>query len=59
MKFRLKFNHAFTNRDCLHCAILKAYEARDMQFFLQNAKNEIFKILKIFKYNMKFIRAAS
>ena len=22
MKFRLKFNHGFTNRSCLHCAIL-------------------------------------
>ena len=22
MKFRSKFNHGFTNRDCLHCAIL-------------------------------------
>ena len=29
-----------------------------MQFFLQNAQNEIFKILKMFKYNMKFTRAA-
>ena len=33
MKFRSKFNHGFTNRGCLHCAILKAYKARDMQFF--------------------------
>ena len=24
IKFRSKFNHGFTNRDCLHCAILKA-----------------------------------
>ena len=31
-------------------AILKAYKARDMQFFFQNVQN---------KYNMKFIKAAS
>ena len=55
MKFRSEFNRSFTNRGCLHCAIVKAYKARDMQFFLQN---EIFKILKMFKYNMKFTRAA-
>ena len=29
-----------------------------MYFFLQYAPNEIFKILKLFKYNMKFTRAA-
>ena len=28
MKFGSKFNHG-----CFHCAILKAYKARDMQFF--------------------------
>ena len=39
-------------------AILKTYKARDMQFFLQNIQHEIFKFLKMFKYNMKFIRAA-
>ena len=39
----------------MHCAILKAYEAKDLQFFLQN---EILKILKMFKYNMKFNRTA-
>ena len=58
MKFRSKFNHGFTNRGCLYYAILKTYKATDMQFFLQNAQNEIFKILKMFKYNTKFIRAA-
>ena len=51
----------------LHCAILKASygfkekranKARDMQFFLQNVQNEIIKILKMFKNNMKFTRAA-
>ena len=43
-------------------AILKAFKeklapkARDMQFFLQNVQNEIFKILKMFENNMKFTR---
>ena len=55
MKLRSKCNHGFTNRGCLHCAILKAYEARDMHFFLQNMQNEI---LKMFENNMKFTRAA-
>ena len=63
MKFRPKFNHGFTNRGCFHCAFIKAlynfkekraHKAQDMQFFLQNIQNEIFKILKMFKYNMKF-----
>ena len=48
MKFRSKLNHGFTNRGCLHCAILKTYKARDMQFSLQNVQNQIFKILKMF-----------
>ena len=58
MKFRSKFNHGFTNRRCLDSAILKAYKTRNMQFFFQNVQNKIFKILKIFKYNMNFTRAA-
>ena len=58
MKFRSKFNNGFTNRGCLYCAILKAYRARDMQFFLQNVQNEIFKILEMCKYNVEFTRAA-
>ena len=57
MKFRSKFNHGFTNRGCLQYGILKTYKATDMQFFLQNVQNEIFKILKMTKYNMKFTRA--
>ena len=57
MKFSSKFNHGFTNRGYLHCAVLKAYKARDRQFSLQNVQNEISKILKMFKYNIKFIRA--
>ena len=57
-KFRSKFNHGFINRGCLHYAILKACKGRDMQFFLQNVRNEIFKILKMLKYNMKFTRTA-
>ena len=67
MKYRSEFKHGFTNRGCLYCAILKAlhgfkakraHKARYMQFFLQNVQNEIFKILKMFKNNMKFKRAA-
>ena len=58
MKFRSKFNHGFINRGCLHCAILKACKGRDMQFFLQNVRNEIFKILNMFKYNIRFTRTA-
>ena len=46
MKFRSKFNHGFTNRGCLHCAIIYAYKARYVQFFLQNVQNKVFKILK-------------
>ena len=51
----------------MHCAILKAlygfnekraHKERDMQSFLQNVQNEIFKILKMFKYNTKFPRVA-
>ena len=42
----------------MHCAIVKAlhgfqekkaHKSRDMQFFLQNVQNEIFKIFKTFK----------
>ena len=54
MKYKSKFKHGFTNRGCLHCAILKALhgfqgkwanKSRDMQF------------LKL-QYNTTFIRAA-
>ena len=67
MKYRSKCKHGFTNRGCLYCDILKAlhgfqekraHKSRDIQFFLQNAHNEIFKILKIFKNNMKLTRVA-
>ena len=58
MKFRSKFNHDFTNRGCLQYPNLKVYKGRDMQFFLQNVQNEMFKILKMFKYNVKFTRAS-
>ena len=58
MKFRSKFNHGFINRGYLNCTVLKASKGRDMHFFLQNIRNEIFKILKMFKYNMKFTRTA-
>lgn len=36
----------------------RAYKARDMQIFFENVQDEIFKILKIFKSNMIFSRAA-
>ena len=67
MKYRSEFKHGFTNRGCLHCAILKAlhgvqekraHKSMDMQFSPQNVQNEIYKIFKIFKNNMKFTRAA-
>ena len=58
MKFRSKFNHGFINRGCLHYAILKACKGRDITFSLQNNRHEIFKILEMFKYNMKFARTA-
>ena len=66
MNFISKFNHSFTNCDCLHCAILKAlYDFKEKRahkadrqeicnFFLQNVQKEIFKILEIFENNMKF-----
>ena len=58
---------ACPNRGYLHCAILKALhgfqekralKSRDMQFFLQNVLNKIFKIFKKFENNMKFNRVA-
>ena len=55
-KFISKFNHSFTNRGCLHLYDFKekrAHKARDMQFFLQAVQNEVFKVLKMFKNNMK------
>ena len=67
MKYISEFKHGFTNRGYLHCANLKAlhgfrekraHKSRDMQFFLHNVQNEIFKIFKMFKNNMKFTRAA-
>ena len=67
MKYRSEFKHGFTNCDCLHCYILKAlhgfqekraHKSRDIQFFLQNVQNKIFKIFKMFKNNIKFTRAA-
>ena len=47
MKLRSKFNHVFTNRVCLHCAILKALygfkkkrvnKARDIYIFFKMFK---------------------
>ena len=55
-------NHSFTSRSYLHCAILKAlysfkeksaHKVREMQFFLQNVQNVIFKILKMFRNKVK------
>ena len=67
MNFISKFNPSRTNRGCMYSAISKGYtplrkkrahKAQDMQFLHQNVQNEIFKILEIFKNNIKFIRAA-
>ena len=58
MKSISKFNHNFTSRSYLHCAFLKAlyifaHKVREMQFFLQNVQNVIFKILKMFRNKVK------
>ena len=58
VKYRSEFKYAFTNSGCLHSPILKAlhdfqkktaHKSSDMQFFLQNVQNEIFKIFKMFE----------
>ena len=59
LKFRLKFNHGFTNHGYLHIAVWKVLynikikkiqRARENQFFFQNVQNnEIFDIFKMFK----------
>ena len=58
---RLKFNHGFTNQGCFRCDILKVLygfeEKRDRKSIF-NAPDEIFGILKMFKNNKKFTRAA-
>ena len=68
MNYRSEFQNSFTDRGYLPCAILKAlhglqkkraHKSRDMQFLLQNVQNEIFKIFKTFKKNMKFTIAAN
>ena len=55
------------NRAYLQCASIKALlafrekwylKSRDIEFFLQNVLNEIFKIFKMFENNMEFTRAA-
>ena len=61
VKFRLKFNHGFTNHGYLYSAVWKALhnvkikraqEARHNQFFFQNVQNnEIFEIFKMLKNN--------
>ena len=58
MKSISKFNHNFTSRSYLHCAFLKAlyifaHKVREMQFFLLNVQNVIFKILKMFRNKVK------
>ena len=61
MDFILKFNHGFTNRGYLLCAILKALysfkEKRAHKVIPTKCWNVIFQILKMFK-NKKFTRAA-
>ena len=67
MNYRSEFKRGFTNRGCLHCAVLKAIhvfkekrgnKSRDIYFFLQNNQNKILKFLETFKKNMKFTRTA-
>ena len=67
MKYISEFKYGFTNLSYLHCAILKAlhsfqekraHKSKDMQFFLQNVPNEIFKIFEMLENNLKFTRAA-
>ena len=70
MNFISKFNHSFTNRDCLHCAVLEAlYDFKEKRvhkadrqeicnFFIQNVQKEIFNILEMFENYMKFTREA-
>ena len=67
MKYISEFKYDFTNLGYLHCAILKAlhrsqekrvHKSKDMQFFLQNVPNEIFKIFEMLENNLKFTRAA-
>ena len=67
MKYRSEFKHGFSNRGHLPMCYSKALhsfqekranKSRDMQFFFQNVQNEIFKIFKMFKNNMKFTRSA-
>ena len=48
MKFRLIFNHGFTNRGCLHCTILKAlYGFKKKEPARQEAGNISFKMFKM------------
>ena len=67
MKYISEFKYDFTNLGYLHRAILKAlhssqekrvHKSKDMQFFLQNVPNEIFKIFEMLENNLKFTRAA-
>ena len=54
IKFRSKFNHGFTNRGCLQCAMWYSKSLQGKRY----VQNKIFKILKMFKYTMHFTRAA-
>ena len=69
---KITFFFDLNNRGCLHCGCLhcatrkalhgfiqkRAHKASDIQLFLQKDQQDIFKILKMFKNNMKFTRAA-
>ena len=44
IKFRSKYNHGFTNRGCVHCAILKAlYGFKEKETTRQKIRNFSFK----------------
>ena len=57
MKFRSKLNHGFTNRGCLHCAILKAYNtAQKMKLSIKDLFNKCDQIrrkLRIWSHLLK------
>ena len=57
MKFRSKFYHGFTYRDCT-VLFQKLRRQEICSFSIEMFNIKIFKTLKMFKYNMKFIRAA-
>ena len=53
-------DHVYAILKALYCFMVKrAHKARDNQFFFKNVQNQIFKIIKMFKDNMKLTRVVS